>query len=174
MDYNDNVSLDDFEDANLWDEYDSSIDPNEANSKKDFDGPEVPTGKYEVTIDSLRIVPTKNEPKRPMLSVWFKIIAGPEVGRYIFYNQLVDTSQRVGISLSFLRKLCKEKSQKDSIKYTKMSEYSQLVKSIGELLPKKYDWAIEYTKVPGKTDPSKLFTKINVIDIFEKGSITKA
>ncbi len=160
------------DDLSLWD--DLPIDPEEVNAKKEFDGEETPEGKYEVTITQISIKPAKKDPKKPVLSVWFKIINGPEKNRYIFYNNLLDTSQKVGISLGFLRKLCKTQSEKDCIKYTNMRDYAALVSSVGDSLPRVYEWAIEYSKVPSKTNPDVKFTKIDVIDIFEKGNITTA
>lgn len=49
------------------------------------DYPEVPVGKYEVEVEKLECKLTK-ETKRPMVSIWFKILNGKFEDSMIFYN----------------------------------------------------------------------------------------
>jgi hypothetical protein len=64
---------------------------------------EVPTGVYEVAIEKLELTTSKSE--KPMLSCWFKIVAGNHKGQYIFMNQLVDAAFKIHIANEFLKSL---------------------------------------------------------------------
>lgn len=64
---------------------------------------EVPTGVYEVAIEKLELTTSKSE--KPMLSCWFKIVAGNLKGQYIFMNQLVDAAFKIHIANEFLKSL---------------------------------------------------------------------
>lgn len=54
----------------------------ESNNSGDY--PEVPVGKYEVKVEQLECKLSKNN--NPMVSIWFKILAGEFEDSIIFYN----------------------------------------------------------------------------------------
>ena len=66
---------------------------------------EVPYGTYEVALEKMDLVQTKNAPYRPMLSVWFKIVDGKRKGQLIFMNQLVDQAFKIHIANEFMKAL---------------------------------------------------------------------
>ena len=84
---------------NIWEEFDEKIDTEGlAKDAKDAaenggDYKEVPLGTYEVEVNKMEL--KKSSKGDPMLSIWFKIIAGEYKGNLIFYNQVM--SQGFGI-----------------------------------------------------------------------------
>lgn len=64
---------------------------------------EVPQGVYEVSVEKLELTTSKSE--KPMLSCWFKIVAGNHKGQFIFMNQLVDAAFKIHIANEFLKSL---------------------------------------------------------------------
>lgn len=48
---------------------------------------EVPLGEYQVKVEKMEL--TESKKGDPMVTIWFKVVAGEHTGRLIFYNQLV-------------------------------------------------------------------------------------
>ena len=72
-------------------------------AKNGGSGENVPYGRYEVRIEKLELISSKS--KKPMLTVWFKVIAGTQKERIIFMNQLLDAAFKIHIANEFLRSL---------------------------------------------------------------------
>ena len=72
-------------------------------TKNGGSGENVPYGRYEVRIEKLELIESKS--KKPMLTVWFKVIAGTQKDRIIFMNQLLDAAFKIHIANEFLRSL---------------------------------------------------------------------
>ena len=72
-------------------------------TKNGGSGENVPYGRYEVRIEKLELIESKS--KKPMLTVWFKVIAGTQKERIIFMNQLLDAAFKIHIANEFLRSL---------------------------------------------------------------------
>lgn len=68
------------------------------------DFPDVPYGEYVVSIDKMELTMTK-ETKKPMLSVWFKILEGEHENSRIFMNQVVSQGFQIHIANEFLKSL---------------------------------------------------------------------
>lgn len=68
---------------------------------------EVPYGTYEVKIEKIEIKECGSDRHKgePMLSVWFKIIAGKRAGALIFMNQLITQGFQIHIANEFLKSL---------------------------------------------------------------------
>ena len=64
---------------------------------------EVPFGTYEVKIEKAELKESKTH--KPMVSIWFKIIAGENEGQMIFYNQVVSEGFQLGIVYRMLSKI---------------------------------------------------------------------
>lgn len=67
------------------------------------DFPEVPHGKYEVSIDKLLLTVSKQG--NPMMKVQFRIKGGQYSKSCLFYNQVVNTGYGLHNALEFLRSL---------------------------------------------------------------------
>ena len=72
-------------------------------TKNGGSGENVPYGRYEVRIEKLELIESKS--KKPMLTVWFKVIAGTQKERIIFMNQLLDAAFKIHIANEFLKSL---------------------------------------------------------------------
>ena len=64
---------------------------------------EVPHGDYEVAINKLEL--KKSNAGNPMVSVWFKVLAGNHKGQLIFMNQVITQGFQIHIANEFLRSL---------------------------------------------------------------------
>lgn len=92
--------------ANIWEKFDKAIDveglqkdvqeaaENGANFR------EVPHGEYEVKIEKLELVESKAGD--PMVTVWFKVLAGDYKGSMIFMNQVITKGFQIHISFNSL------------------------------------------------------------------------
>ena len=72
-------------------------------TKNGGSGENVPYGRYEVRIEKLELISSKS--KKPMLTVWFKVIAGTQKDRIIFMNQVLDAAVKIHIANEFLKSL---------------------------------------------------------------------
>jgi len=54
---------------------------------------QIPHGQYEVKVEKMELVECKSEKNfgEPMITIWFKIVAGEYKGQFIFYNRLYST-----------------------------------------------------------------------------------
>lgn len=116
---------------------------------------EVPTGTYEVAINKLEL--TESKKGDPMVSVWFKIIAGKYQNSLIFMNQVITQGFQIHICNELLRSL-------DSgldIDFEDYVQYADLLLNVFE----KVDGNLEYSLEYGET--KKGFPTYKIIDVFE-------
>lgn len=85
---------------------------------------EVPFGTYEVGIDKLEL--TSSKAGNPMVSVWFKIVAGDFKKYMLFYNQVINKGFQIKIMNRFLKSL---KSRQD-IYFDSFKQYGELIDDI--------------------------------------------
>lgn len=149
--------------ANIWDKFNDAYDVKsladevaeaEANGKTGgYD--EVPHGTYDVEINKMELKLSKNN--NPMLSVWFKVLAGEEKGRLIFMNQVVTQKFQVHICNDFLRSL----DSGIDVKFVDFGQYEQLIMDIHEAIDGKLEYGLEY----GVT--KKGFNTFEITDVYE-------
>ncbi len=149
--------------ANIWDEFDKAIDTkaiqNDIASGAAASGSfkEVPHGEYEVSIEKMELVATK-ETHKPMLSVWFKVLSeGEYKGSLIFMNQVVEQSFQVHIANDFLKSL---ESGLD-VEFKTYKQYGNLIMDIHEAISGKLEYALKYSK------NSKGYNRFEITEIFE-------
>lgn len=95
--------------ANIWDEFDKAIDTE--GLQKDVDEAaenggnfrEVPPDTYEVKVDKMELIASKKGD--PMVSIWFKIVAGEFKNSRIFYNQVVQNGVGIHFNNVLLRSM---------------------------------------------------------------------
>lgn len=102
----------------------------ETKNLKDGDFPEIPNGKYEVSIEKMELRPTKKT-GAPMLSVNFKILNGDYKGQHVFMNQVVimgdeNDKYRLHTANTFLRSLGTE----IDIQFEGVSAYEALIEQV--------------------------------------------
>lgn len=115
---------------------------------------EVPLGNYEAKIDKLELSVSKSG--KPMLTCWFKILAGEFKNSRLFMNQVIEQGFQIHIANDFLRSL-------DSgleIKFKTFKQYEQMVMDVGEAID-----GLEYAVKYGET--SKGFKTFEITDVFE-------
>ena len=131
--------------GNLFDEFDKMIDTKALAEevKNSSDTPvykDVPDGEYEVKIDKMELVATK-ETHKPMVSVWFKIVSGDLKGQLIFMNQVVDEAFKIHIVNDFLRNLSTDKE----IEFVNYKQYGNLLMDVMEDIDGRFEYGLSYT-----------------------------
>jgi hypothetical protein len=131
--------------------------------KRDYK--EVPHGVYEVSIEKMEMVESKASHK-PMMTVWFKVMAGEYKGNKIFYNQVLTTGTGIHFANEFLRSLELETvsdiEENGGKLFTGWEQYSNLLMDCTEEMDENHlTFELEYTK--GK----KGFSNYLIAGVFE-------
>lgn len=117
---------------------------------------EVPVGQYEVKIDKMEL--TESKKGDPMVSVWFKVLAGEYEGSRIFMNQVVNQGFQIHIVNTFLRSL----DTGLEIGFEDFEQYGNLLLDVMEKIDaQKLEFALDY----GKT--SKGFNTYEITEVYE-------
>jgi hypothetical protein len=149
--------------ANIWEKFNQAYDvKNLANEVAEAEAngdtgtfEEVPHGTYDVEINKMELKLSKNN--NPMLSVWFKVLAGASKGSLIFMNQVITQKFQIHITNEFLRSL-------DSgldIKFIDYGQYEQLIMDVHEAIDGKLEYGLKY----GET--KKGFSTFDITDVYE-------
>lgn len=119
--------------------------------------PEVPHGKYSVKIEKLELTETKKEPKRPMLSVWFKILEGDFKEQRIFMNQVCEKPFQLTVVKNFLKSL----DSSLNVEFDGFVKFANLIMDIAEdIEAQKLVYDLEYSEKKG-------FNTFKIVDVFE-------
>lgn len=143
-----------FDDELDLEELAQAIDASEKGAGSNGDFKEVPLGNYEAKIDKLELSVSKLG--KPMLTCWFKILAGEFKNSRLFMNQVIEQGFQIHIANDFLRSL-------DSgleIKFKTFKQYEQMVMDVAEAID-----GLEYAVKYGET--SKGFKTFEITDVFE-------
>ena len=145
---------------NIWDQFDSAIDTKALADevKNSADSPsyrEVPEGTYEVAVEKLELIASRNN--KTMGTIWFKVLTGEYKGSRIFYNQVLEQGFQIHMFNKFLRSL-------DSgldVKFTSYRQYGELLMNIAEAIDKRLEYALVYEK------NNKGYPTFEIEEIFE-------
>ena len=149
-----------------WSKYENKVNAEELNKEVeelgDGDFPEIPDGKYEVSLRSLELKPTK-EKGYPMLAAQFKIVEGKYKGQNIFVNQVVimgdnNDKYRVNASNRFLKSL----GTKKTVSFESIKAYENLIDSIADEMDK-----AEYLIEQSTNSKNDKFKDYKILEIFE-------
>lgn len=146
---------------NIWDKFDNEIDTkglaadvkDAAENGTSFK--DVPHGSYEVAIDKMEL--TASKAGDPMVSVWFKVLAGDFKGGRIFYNQVVTQGFQIHLVDKFLRSL----DTGLDIEFVTYKQYGNLLMDVMEAVDGKLEYALEYSE--GK----KGFSTYKITEVFD-------
>lgn len=149
--------------TNLFEKWDKQIDTaglkndikDAQENKREYS--EVPLGKYEVEITKMEIKSTQKT-KMPMLSIWFKILAGEKKNSFIFYNQVISQGFQIHIANEFLRSL----DTGIDVEFDNFTQYNNLVMDIAE---KVEELGLEYALDYGEND--KGYNTFEILEVFE-------
>lgn len=130
---------------NIWDQFDNAIDTKALADevKNSADSPsyrEVPEGTYEVAVEKLELVSSKNG--KPMGTIWFKVLTGEYKGSRIFYNQVLEQAFQVHMFNEFVRSL----DSGVNVEFTSYRQYGEMLMNVAEAIDKKLEYGLVYGK----------------------------
>lgn len=143
--------------SNIWEKFDKEIDKDiqkQIEEAENSEYAEVPLGDYEVKVDNMELKISKSG--NPMVSIWFRIVAGEFNNNLLFMNQVINMPFQIGIANKILRALDPNKN----IEFETYSQYANLIMDIYEEIDGKFEYAIKYGEKKG-------FSTFEVLDIFE-------
>lgn len=143
--------------SNIWEKFDKEIDKDiqkQIEEAENSEYAEVPLGDYEVKVDNMELKISKSG--NPMVSIWFRIVAGDYNNNLLFMNQVINMPFQIGIANKILRALNPNKN----IEFETYSQYANLIMDIYEEIDGKFEYAIKYGEKKG-------FSTFEVLDIFE-------
>lgn len=142
--------------SNIWEKFDKEIDKDIQKQIEDAENSEykeVPLGDYEVKVDNMELKISKSG--NPMVSIWFRIVAGDYNNNLLFMNQVINQPFQIGLANKILRALDPNKN----IEFETYSQYANLIMDIYEEIDGKFEYAIRYGEKKG-------FSTFEVLDIF--------
>lgn len=143
--------------SNIWEKFDKEIDKDmqkKIEEAENSEYAEVPYGDYEVKVDNMELKISKNG--NPMVSIWFRIVAGEFNNNLLFMNQVINQPFQIGLANKILRALDPNKN----IEFESYSQYANLIMDIFEDIDGKFEYALKYGEKKG-------FSTFEVLDIFE-------
>lgn len=143
--------------SNIWEKFDKEIDKDIQKQIEDAENSEyaeVPLGDYEVKVDNMELKISKSG--NPMVSIWFRIIAGDYNNNLLFMNQVINQPFQIGLANKILRALDPNKN----VEFETYSQYANLIMDIYEEIDGKFEYAIRYGEKKG-------FSTFEVLDVFE-------
>lgn len=151
---------------NIFAQWDNAVDNeglqkdiHEAEQNRKGTYKEVPHGKYEVSIEKMELVATK-EDKKPLVSVWMKICDGEFKGSLIFMNQVITQGFQIHIVNEFLRSLIQDCADAPVVEFKSYAQYAELLMDIHELIADSFEYAVDY----GQT--KKGFNTFEITEVF--------
>lgn len=146
---------------NIWEEFDSKVDVE--GLQKDIKDAEVnggtrkevPHGNYEVKINKMEL--KKSQKGDPMLSIWFKVLAGEYANCLVFMNQLVVQGIQIHIANEFLRSL----DSGVDIEFKSYKQYAELIENIlNSINAQKLEYELKF-------EDNKGYNKFTIVNVFE-------
>ena len=131
--------------GNLFAEFDKAVDVKALaeDVKNSSDSPvykDVPDGDYEIKVEKLELVATK-ETHKPMVSGWFRILSGEYKGQLIFMNQVVDEAFKIHLVKQFLISLDTELD----IDFETYTQFGNLLMDVMEKIDGKLEYGLKYS-----------------------------
>lgn len=117
-----------------------------AKSVKDLDNgtgerENVPHGTYEVSVNKLEM--TESKAGKPMVSIWFKVLAGNHKGSLIFMNQVIERDFQIHIVNNLLRSF--DTAKTSEVHFESYKQYGNLLCDIAEAIEaEKLEYSLEY------------------------------
>ncbi len=146
---------------NIFDKWNKAVDLN--GLKKDIadaqqgnsEYVDVPNGTYEVKLVKAELKASK-QTQNPMVSMWFKVVAGDYKGQTIFMNQVVTQGFQLNIVNNFLRSM----DTGVEIEFVDYKQYADLLLDVAEAC-EGLEFALEY----GET--AKGFKTFKIVEVFD-------
>lgn len=116
---------------------------------------EVPTGDYEVKVTKMELGESKKG--APMVTIWFKVLAGEYEGSLIFMNQVITQGFQIHIVNTLLRSF----DTGHEVHFDDFDQYENLIMDIAEAIDTK---KLEYGLKLGE---NKGFKTFEITEVFE-------
>lgn len=116
--------------SNIWEKFDKEIDKDiqkKIEEAENSEYVEVPLGDYEVKVDNMELKISKSG--NPMVSIWFRIIAGDYNNNLLFMNQVINQPFQIGLANKILRALAPNKN----VEFQSYTQYANLILDIFEV-----------------------------------------
>lgn len=137
------------------DTFDTEALAESVKNTKSGDFEEVPVGTYEVEVEKLALVASKKGD--PMLSCWFKVLAGDHANSRIFMNQVLVKSFGIHSANDFLRSL----DSGVDVEFINYSQYGNMIMDVFEAISGSLEYQLNY----GKND--KGYNTFEIEEVFE-------
>jgi predicted phage tail protein len=146
----------------IWEKFDKKIDTkglkDDIKAAKENKGggeyEEVPHGKYEVRVEKLELKESKKGD--PMVSIWFKIIAGKFKNSIIFYNQVITQGFQIHLNNQFLESL----DTGVNIEFDSYKQYNEVLMDVAEG-SQNLEYVLEYG------ENKKGYSTFKILEVFE-------
>ena len=116
---------------------------------------EVPDGQYECRVEKMEMKESKTG--NPMISIWFRIVAGDFKNSVLFMNQTIHT----GFGLHTAKKMLSDMDTGLPIDFQSFSQFASLIESVKEAIETQgLEYAVKYTTT--KND----FKNFEIIEVF--------
>lgn len=115
---------------------------------------EVPHGVYECRIEKMELRESKKGD--PMVTIWFRIVAGEHAKHMIFMNQVVTR----GFQLHIINELLRSMNTGLDIQFETYSRYAELLEDVFAAVDGKKEFAVEYGEKRG-------FNTFKIAQVFE-------
>lgn len=127
----------------------------QAASERNTERVEVPDGQYECGIEKMELKESKTG--KPMVSIWFRIIAGDFKNSMLFMNQTIHT----GFGLHTAKKMLSDMDTGLVIDFQSFSQFANLIESVGEAIKtQELEYAVKYTTT--RND----FKNFEIVEVF--------
>lgn len=111
----------------------------EAAATNTSDNEDVPTGEYEVRVEKMELTESKSS-GNPMVSVWWKVVAGNQQGRCIFQNQIVTK----GFQLHIVNEMLRDMEVETPIDFESYAQYGKMLEDIYEEVKSTKTFHLDY------------------------------
>lgn len=108
---------------------------------------EVPVGIYEVKVEKMELTETgKNakNPGMPMVSIWFKILAGEFKNSLIFYNKVIMGTSNDGFMIHSNNEFLESLDSGIEVTFDSYEKYAELLLNIHEAIDGKLEYQLNY------------------------------
>ena len=112
----------------------------QAAAERNTERVEVPDGQYECKVEKMEMKESKTG--NPMVSIWFRILAGDFKNSILFMNQTVHT----GFGLHTAKKMLSDMDTGLPIDFQSFAQFAGLIESVKEAIEtQKLEYAVKYT-----------------------------
>ena len=116
---------------------------------------EVPVGNYDVKVQKMELTTSKKG--NPMVSIWFKILAGEHKNSIIFMNQLVTQAFQIHMVNELLRSMDTDVN----VEFKSYKQFADMIADVYEAVDGKLEFALEYRV------NNKGYNSYKITDVFD-------